>query len=155
MRGVPAVLAVPAVIAALGVGALAACGADEDSPLGPVERVIAAARTGDPAGLHDLCDPDGGADSDARRVCAARPERAREWQIFRTWLGDARILGLSGQSGLSGASGASGASGGAAGAPGSESSHDEVGIAVAMGPDQRHVEFTVVRRGGRWYLLRF
>ncbi len=28
-------------------------------------------------------------------------------------------------------------------------------FAVALGPDQRHVEFTVVRRGERWYLLRF
>lgn len=117
------------------VVAVAACGGTDGSPLEPVERAIAAARDGDPAGLRDLCDPEGAADSDARRVCGARPERTREWQIFRTWLGDARILGLMGHAGVA--------------------TDDEVNIAVAMGPDQRHVEFTVVRRGERWYLLRF
>ena len=112
--------------------ALEGCGSGEPGALAPIEAVIAAARDDDPSGLSDLCDPEGHADSDARRLCAAHPENARDWALFRAWLGDARILGI----------------GSATDEP------DELHVAVAIGPDHRRVEVTVVRRGERWYLLR-
>lgn len=117
----------------IAAGLLAGCGSDPESPFAPIESVIAAAREGDAAGLSELCDPEGYADADARRVCAARPEAARDWAMFRAWFGEARILGLADATGQS---------------------PDEVRVAVAMGPDLRHVEVTVVKRGARWFLLR-
>jgi len=110
-----------------------ACGSDPESPLAPIESVIAAARFSDAAGLSELCDPEGHADADARRVCAARPESERDWAMFREWFGEARILGLADATGQ---------------AP------EEVRIAVAIGPDRRHVEVTVIKRGERWFLLK-
>lgn len=112
--------------------ALAGCGSGEQGALGPVEAVLAAARDDDASGLSELCDPEGHADSDARRLCAAHPENARDWALFREWFGRARILGI----------------GSATDDP------DELHVAVAIGPDHRRVEVTVVRRGARWYLLR-
>lgn len=124
---------------ALLVAALIACGCGgggdaADDPFAPVRHMIEAAQSGDPSGLDELCDPEGGFDSDARRVCRARPEDERGWAIFRAWLGHARILGLASNTGAS---------------------PDEVVIAVAMGPHERTVDVTVVRRGERWYLARF
>ena len=119
-----------AVVMVCGLG----CGSDAESPLAPIEGAIAAAREGDAAGLSELCDPDGYADVDARRVCAAKPEATREWAMFRAWFGEARILGLADATGQS---------------------PDEIRVMVAMGPALRHVEVTVIKRGERWFLLRF
>lgn len=123
-------------IEALLAGMLGAfgCGSDPESPFAPLESAIAAAHEGDPSGLNELCDPEGYADADARRVCAARPESTREWALFRAWFGEARILGLANATGQ---------------AP------DEMRIAAEIGPDLRKVEVTVVKRGERWFLLRF
>jgi|GEM_PF-4676415 len=118
---------------ALGL-ALGGCGTDPESPFAPLERAIEAAHEGDAAGLSELCDPEGHADADARRVCAARPEATREWALFQAWFGDARILGLAN----------------ATGQPA-----DELRILAEIGPDLRQVEVTVVKRGERWFLLRF
>jgi len=114
---------------------LAACGGAAEGAFAPVEAVIAAARDDDASGLSELCDPEGRADSDARRLCAEDPARAREWALFRAWFKEARILGLVADRG-------------------GQSEAEEMRIAVAIGPDRRHVEVTVVRRGQRWYLLR-
>jgi len=111
---------------------LAGCGGVGEDALAPIMAVLEAAQQDDPAGLSELCDPEGHADSDARRVCAAHPDHPRDWALFRAWFGRARILGL------------------ASSAPGK----DEMHIALAIGPDERRVEVTVVRRGARWYLLR-
>jgi hypothetical protein len=97
-----------------------------------IEAVIAAARADDASALADLCDPEGHADADARRVCAADPANARDWTLFRAWFAEARILGL----------------------VATTAGPDEMHVAVAIGPDHRRVEVTVVRRGERWYLLR-
>lgn len=111
---------------------MAGCAGGEQDALAPIEAVLAAAREDDASGLSELCDPEGRADADARRICAAHPGDARDWAMFRAWFGDARILGL----------------GSATDKP------DELHVAVAIGPDHRRVEVTVVRRGERWYLLR-
>jgi len=111
---------------------IAGCAGGGQDALAPIEAVLAAAREDDAGGLSELCDPEGHADADARRICAAHPRDARDWEVFRAWFGDARILGL----------------GSATETP------DELHVAVAIGPDHRRVEVTVVRRGERWYLLR-
>lgn len=107
------------------------CGGDDESPLTPLEKIIAAAREGDPSGLADLCDPDGTVDSDARRICEASPDDARAWDLFRAWFAHARI-------------------GGFVPRPGDP---DELArVSIVFGPDERRAEVTLVRRGARWYL---
>lgn len=110
----------------------AGCSGQEQGALVPIEAVFAAAREDDASGLAGLCDPEGRADTDARRICAAHPDDAHDWALFREWFAGGRILGI---------------------AAATEDPH-ELHVAVAIGPDHRRVEVTVVRRGERWYLLR-
>lgn len=107
------------------------CGGDAQTPLTPLERIIEAAKTGDPTGLAELCDPEGRVDSDARRICDANPEDERGWALFRAWFADAQI--------------------------GKMVRHDQsdagvVIVKLSIGPDGRTAEATVVQRGDRWYL---
>lgn len=111
---------------------VAGCAGGSEDALAPIEAAFTAAREDDASGLSALCDPEGHADADARRICAAHPRDARDWAMFRAWFAHGRILGI----------------GSATDDP------DELHVAVAIGPDHRRVEVTVVRRGERWYLLR-
>jgi hypothetical protein len=131
---------VRAVIAALLVIA-SACAKEVDDPIAPaidfgdpksvLGAVIFAARSGDPAPLSALCDPAGGSEPSVQRVCALEADSA-EWASFRAAFGRAR---LNGEPRVSG---------------------DRAALNFVYGPDGTTSEtMELVRKGGRWYLLRF
>lgn len=107
------------------------CSGAAEEPTAPVEAMLRALREGDAEALSRVCDPEGGLDGDARRVCSASPADAASWAQLRAWLGAAKVVGLV------------------------PVGPNEARVDVEMGPDGRRVAMTVVERDGRWYLRSF